>query len=1152
MHFTKLRLSGFKSFVEPTDLYIAPGLTGVVGPNGCGKSNLFEALRWVMGETSAKQMRGGEMDNVIFGGTATRPARNVAEVVIHLDNSDRTAPAAFNDYDDIEISRRIEREKGSVYRINGREVRARDVQILFADQATGPRSTALVSQGRIGAIIGAKPKDRRGLLEEAAGISGLHSRRHEAELRLRAAETNLERLDDVIVTLDEQLQGLKKQARQARRYRNISDHIRQTEAAVLHHRWTTAQADVEAAKTTFVTAENTVAELTRRVATATTQRENTAQALSPLRQAEVELAAEVQRLTLANASLDAEEERVATQQRQAATHKTQIAEDLRRESVLDEDAATALRQLAATQLELQDAGTTDAETTKETQQNLQQAAAAANAIEQEHTQLTEIVASGEARKTALEREITSLRGRADSLGQRFTQVSDDYRRLDGEAKDRTALQAAQAAVAAAEIALTAAREKFDTAEHTRAGAQQAADAAQEQRHTAAEQRARVRAEIAALTDMLASTAPGDWQPVLDSVQVDPGYETALGAALGEDLDAATSDTAPKHWRTLPATPGQALPAQAEPLGRFVRGAAALSRRLAHIGVVKDARDGEQLAPNLALGQRLVSLAGDLWRWDGYTVKAGASSAAAVRLEQRNRLNKLAASLKTAEARFAETEAALNSAQGNTRQTGDNERDARQAQRQAESALHDARETHASLARKAATATDRIAGLQESAARLEQELGEVTGRLTAALEDIASFDDLTAQREQVVAARQRLSESRGSQAQAQAAVDQLARDIQDRQRRLAAIAQDRDSWAQRQQNAKARVIELQQRDAALTAELAGLATRPGEIEQQRHTLLDSLSRAQTRRTDAADRVALGETAATEADRTLKSAEVTLAQAREQRVRVEAHVAQTEQTRATVRERITERLECRPEEVLAIGGFADAAALPEQEASERKLERLLRERDGMGPVNLRAEQEAEELDEQITTMQSERTDLLAAIARLRQAIASLNRQARQRLMTSFTEVDRHFQELFVRLFGGGRAHLELTEADDPLDAGLEIFASPPGKVLQSLSLLSGGEQALTAVALLFAVFQTNPAPICVLDEVDAPLDDANVDRFCNLLQDIAADGDTRFLIVTHHRMTMARMDRLFGVTMPERGISQLVSVDLLGATQIRRTA
>ena len=454
-----------------------------------------------MGESSAKQMRGGEMDNVIFGGTASRPARNVAEVVIHLDNSDRTAPAAFNDYDDLEITRRIEREKGSVYRVNGREVRARDVQVLFADQATGARSTALVSQGRIGAIIAAKAKDRRSLLEEAAGIAGLHSRRHEAELRLRAAETNLERLDDVLVTLDEQLSGLKKQARQARRYRNISDHIRQTEAAVLHQRWTAAQADVEAAKTKYVEAERIVAALTRRVAAATTGRETAAQALSPLRQAEAEMAAQVQRLTLANASLDAEEQRVAAQRRQAEIHQSQVAEDLRRESVLSEDAATALRQLAQTEADLQTAGATDAEHTQKTRHDLQQTSAAAAAIEQEHTQLTEKVASGEARKTALERESASLRQNADGLRRRFGQVSEEYQRLDAEAADRQALQTAQATVATAENALTAAQQAFEAAEQARGQTQQTANAAQEQRHAAAEERARVRAEIAALTDL---------------------------------------------------------------------------------------------------------------------------------------------------------------------------------------------------------------------------------------------------------------------------------------------------------------------------------------------------------------------------------------------------------------------------------------------------------------------------------------------------------------------------------------------------------------------------------------------------------------------------------------------------------------------------
>ncbi len=311
MHFSKLRLSGFKSFVDPTELAIEPGLTGIVGPNGCGKSNLVEALRWVMGENSPKRVRGGEMDDVIFGGTASRPSRNVAEVSLHLDNHQRNAPGHYNEYDELEVVRRIERGAGSGYRVNGREVRARDVQLLFADAASGAHSAALVSQGRIGAIINAKPAERRGLLEEAAGIAGLHSRRHEAELRLKGAEANLARLDDVLVTLQAQLDGLRKQARQAQRYRRLSDHIRRAEAIVLHLAWQAATAELTASERRLVEAEREVAERTAAALVAERERDTAADALPSLRQTEAAAAAELQRLQLARQALDEEELRVA-------------------------------------------------------------------------------------------------------------------------------------------------------------------------------------------------------------------------------------------------------------------------------------------------------------------------------------------------------------------------------------------------------------------------------------------------------------------------------------------------------------------------------------------------------------------------------------------------------------------------------------------------------------------------------------------------------------------------------------------------------------------------------------------------------------------------------------------------------------------------
>ena len=374
----------------------------------------------------------------------------------------------------------------------------------------------------------------------------------------------------------------------------------------------------------------------------------------------------------------------------------------------------------------------------------------------------------------------------------------------------------------------------------------------------------------------------------------------------------------------------------------------------------------------------------------------------------------------------------------------------------------------------------------------------------------------------------------------------------RARRRRTIADEQASWRKRAESARGQIAQLATRDTEISAELERIARSPDEIAEKRLKLLAEIEAAESARRSRADLLAEAETAMAEVDRTLKAAETKLATAREDRARNEGLLAQAEQAAKALVERAAERLDCAPDALRDIAGIAPDAPDPDAEAADRKLERLQRERANMGPVNLRAEVEAEEQQQKIASLETEREDLLAAIAKLRGGIGALNREGRQRLVAAFEKVDRHFQELFTRLFAGGRAHLTLTESDDPLEAGLEIMAQPPGKKLQTLSLLSGGERALTALALLFAVFMTNPAPICVLDEVDAPLDDANVDRFCSLVEQMAHSLATRFLVITHHRMTMARMDRLFGVTMAERGVSQLVSVDLRTAERLRATA
>ncbi|MCH7487065.1 MAG: AAA family ATPase [Proteobacteria bacterium] len=1152
MQFTKLRLAGFKSFVEGTDLLIEQGLTGIVGPNGCGKSNLIDALRWVMGESSAKKMRGQEMDDVIFSGTDARPSRNIGEVVLYIDNHARTATAPFNDSDQLEISRRIEREKGSTYRINGKEVRAHDVQLLFADAATGARSTALVSQGRIGAVIGAKPTERRSILEEAAGITGLHSRRHEAELRLRGAETNLERLDDVLITLDTQFQNLKKQRRQATRYRNLSGHIRNAEATLFHLRWTAAARDLEEGEERLKAAEEEVEKQVRRSATVSTRQAEAASALPDIRRAEAEQAAQLQRLILAGEGLEAEEQRLAKAGEDCRTRLRQLSEDWEREKKLAADAEAAIQALKAELAGNEKARDGEEVAGKEAEESLAAATRTVNGLEERLAGLTERAAATEARRKSLAAAAAAAEERNGRLAGRAADIARQRAAIEAKVPDIAPLETAEAELAKASGILEQARRAAREAEDARTKASpEEADAVS--RLQGAESALNgLQAEIRALAQVLETGDGMGGTPLIDSVAVEPGFEAALAAALGEDLAAPAGGAgAGAYWQALPPYAEETpLPEGAEPLGRYVSGPPELSRRLSQIGVVAGKEQGERLADRLVQGQRLVSRDGALWRWDGFTVPAGGDAAAS--LKQRNRLAEARGQLGDAEAKVRGAGKRAQAASDIADQAARSETTARQAARAADEAYAEARDVLAGIKEKTAALASRLAGLEEAAAAVGADLAETEALAAQTARDLEALPEDDGIRERIAELKASLGEQRSVQVERQGAHGILARAAELRKRRLGDIEGDSVSWLDRRRGADRQLELLEQRRQAAAEELERLSSAPARIAEQRRQLLSKTESADAKRTEAADRLATAENKAAEADKALREAESELARCREERVRAEGAVEQHKQAAGGIAENIAERLRATPGELAELAGLNEDDEPPELEAVERRLERLLRERDTMGPVNLRAEQEADELNEQIETLNSELADLTKAIDKLRQGIAELNREGRKRLLASFKEVDRHFQELFVRLFGGGRAHLALTESDDPLEAGLEIMASPPGKRLQVLSLLSGGEKALTAMALLFGVFLTNPAPICILDEVDAPLDDANVDRFCSMLEDMAHTGGTRFLIITHHRMTMARMDRLFGVTMSERGVSELVSVDLHRAEELRATA
>jgi chromosome segregation protein len=1147
LKFTRLRLSGFKSFVEPTELFIEPGLTAIVGPNGCGKSNLFDALRWVMGESRPTSVRGSEMDDVIFAGSAARPARNMAEVTLAIDNSDRSANPPYDGYDTLEVSRRIEREAGSVYRINGRDVRQRDVQIFFADASTGASSTAFVRQGQIGLLISQKPLARRAILEEAAGISGLHQRRHEAELRLRAAEANLARLDDVIKEVESQLQSLKRQARQASRYRNLSGHIRRAEALAHYLRWTAAELRAKTAEDALVASSSVVTLCTEQAAFASTAQAEAAAVLPPLRQAEAERAAALHRLTQERQALEAEEARARELAQSLRQRIAQTLQDLERERSLETDAGTALSGLISETDDLETAQGRASEDLGEAETRAAELNALLADSERLLERLTSDLAERNARQASLDR---SRQLSAELIETSSQQIAAAEERLGAAMEGAAAtpdVWAAEMVVDEARHLAEAAAAEAERARSLLGEVELAEGVARVALDRAEHDAQRLSAEAGALGDLLSPEGQNLWPPLVDAVTVQPGYESAMAAALGDDLEAPLDEAAPRHWRDLGEYPLAPLPDGVKSLTEFVRAPQALSRRLTMTGVVFPDQ-GTKIQAELKPGQRLVSPRGDLWRWDGYRSSADAPSAAAVRLAQRNRLSELENQIAAAKETRAAVTAAHSEAKSAAEAAREAVRAAEQEVRRCEHAIIAAQDEATKAARAAAERASALASLEAEIRRLAQSRDTATDAERSAAQSLVELGDGETLAQSVADARERTTEARKAATDARAAVEGLKRDGETRARRLLALAEDRSRWVLRRDAAVAQIAELERRQGDLAAELVLAEAAPEAITQKRGKLLDAISLAETARAEAGDARAEVEARLAEADKAVKTADHALSAAREERAREEALLEGAQARLSELRDRIRDELEIAPHELAERAEIDEGDELPVLEVAEKKVEKLKQEREQLGGVNLRAEDEANEQETRLTTLTADRDDLVGAIERLRRGIQNLNREGRERLVQSFDKVNENFQTLFAKLFEGGEAKLTFTESDDPLEAGLEIYARPPGKRLQSLNLLSGGEQALTAIALIFAVFLVNPAPVCVLDEVDAPLDDANVERFCNMLDEMVRITDTRFLVITHHALTMSRMHRLFGVTMAERGISQLVSVSLAEAERV----
>ncbi len=1148
MHIKELRIAGFKSFVDPESIPIEPGLTGIVGPNGCGKSNLLEALRWAMGATSARAMRGGEMDDLIFNGAAGRPARELAEVTLVLDNQARSAPAEFNGSDTIEILRRLKRGAGSTYKLNGRTVRGKDVKLVFADASTGANSPSLVRQGQISELIASKPQNRRRILEEAAGISGLNARRHEAELKLQGAETNLERLSEVSAEVERQLESLRRQARKARKYKDLSTRIRALEVFSAHLKWVQATADRDRAAEALNAARTNLENLTREAAVAETRRLRASETLQPLRDAESQIAGKLGQARIELARVETEHASAADQLAALRRDQVRIDEDHARETAQLQEAGLNLAE-ARDRLAALPAPT---ETGNRDQERAAEArlAAARSALDdaQEAVDLAAAELSDRrAEKQALEAALTAHLRRRDRLEADIRTLTESLEALgqpaDAEEAHARALRDSTQAVAAyadAETRLSQAEQAVAAAEAADSVARGPLQAAQDELRT-------LETEISGLQRLL-RRAEDQAEPVLQALRTRDGYEKAVAAALGDDLQAPTDSSASMFWGGARLPAAAALPEGATPLSQFVAAPDALSARLSQCGVVS-AGSGPDLAGTLQPGQRLVSVEGHLWRWDGFIRTPAAPASAAERLAQRARLDAAQAALGPARQALSAAQSAYDAARGRRLAADSDLSAARQQLRTAGQAQDSARDILADLARKNDQIALRSHALADQLSRSQADLDDTLNNLRlvgTGVDDgvIATLADRLERRRKV------LNDARHAETEARGQLTDLTRNRQQAIARRAAVEDDVTRWTRHIEAGTARLEQLTARKAQTETDIESAARRPAVLTIRREELSKTVGDFEAERQSTADNLAEQESVVREAEQT---------------ARLAANLAMTARETLAVASAQSQASIVRLDEVLVAASLFQTtpeglltqakSGLGEDEITDLDLlqadrlsDRLKLEREQLGGINMDAEAEAEDLASRLCSQTEEKEDLLAAISKLREGVGALNEEGRARLMQAFDQVNDHFKALFTTLFRGGEAELRLVDAEDPLNAGLEIMAQPPGKRLGTLSLMSGGEQALTATALIFAVFLSRPSPICVLDEVDAPLDDANVDRFCRMLDEMRRRTDTRFVVITHNPVTMSRMDRLFGITMRERGVSKLVSVDLSTAEQL----
>ena len=1144
MQFNSIKIIGFKSFLEPTEINLSNGLTGIVGPNGCGKSNVVEAIRWVMGENSAKQMRGNEMNNVIFSGTDDRPSRNFAEVILKIDNSERKAPYPFKNVLDIEISRKLERDKGSVYRVNNKITRARDVQLIFADTGTGSRSSGMVSQGKISEIIETKPETRRTILEEAANITGLHNRKHEAELKLNSASENLERLLDIEITIEEQIKELKKQARHAARYRSVGERIRKAEILLFYHHFKILEEEEKQSEEQLKENNKILNEFNLKVARLENHKLKVSEVIPNLKEIDFDKSNQVQNLKIAQIKTEQEINSINDVKSSILNQIEQLNEVIKSEkdSIVDTDK-------------------TISSLNKEIELNKKNGFDYSSKIENAHLetnklrkisetsskQLSEInskILMINSNKNKTKDEIEINKNRISKINNQLEnlKIREDELILEKNLKLKNKvsqkIEAYQNDYKKNKISHNELHSSLNDMNNNKINIEN--------------EISNLKTEISTINNFLSDDEQNSLEKKIDLTQ---NLETPIAAVLNESLSAPITkknDLEKDHfWRNDIDFKSKhfSSPLNSIPVAKKIKNSNTLSFALQGVGIVKNKEEAYRLQKDLLFGQVLTTEKGGIWRWDGYVQNTHAKNSFVKRLSFRKNLEKLNIKLKQNKNSFLELNKKINS-QNSKIENLDNLINKQLKEIELNNEIFNRCEIDLSIV-KSRLKSNKILLIE-----LEKSKKEINSKLKSLELHSDDFNNLPSLQAEELKLRNSYETTKNEFEEALSNEKYLNSQEEYRKKNMDQMLLQIKDWEERKKNSLTRLQSTNEKLSSLNNQLNAVDKQPHELQEKIKIIETKLELALDEYKKSSDNLVLKENELREIEKKQKMEETNLIHYREEKVRAESQIESVHLKIKNLEERLNEKLELKIEdfqEMTELKNIKDLDLSSDHiEALQIKLNKLLNERENIGAVNLRAEIEIDESNKKLLEMKSECDDLNKAIEKLKKAITELNKEGRERLETSFNKVNNNFKYLFKKLFNGGNAELKLVGSEDPLMSGLEIYASPPGKKMQNLSLLSGGEQALTSISLIFSVFLCNPSPLCILDEVDAALDDTNVNLFCELLNELVEENKINFIIVTHHRLTMAKMNRLLGVTMQEKGISKILSVDLEKAVEIREAS